>query len=117
MHVGPSQTVGCGSASEDADADVLQVIESLGEGSVVVVCSKASTSLDEELQQLLVLQEAVEAAEMPHIFFYTTSHAKQQRRSTMGVPMTEPLTGFGPYTSCGTLCQVRISEKTSSGSA
>ena len=74
--------------------------------------------LEQELDQLLAVQEVVDAAELKHVSVYLSQGGNQEalrRRRTLQAaspptPVTrvvkEPLKGFGPYTTCGTLCQV-----------
>ena len=65
-----------------------------------------------------MVQEVVDAAEVKHVSVYlslgTTQGGLHRRRALQQAAPTpspsrvvkEPLKGFGPYTTCGTLCQV-----------
>lgn len=93
----------------------------LAEGSsnklhVVLVCSHlddalkgTNAGLAAEVEQIMTVQVAVDEARLNHAFVYVTEPKPEsglqsssgQRRSLMAT-----LTGFGPYTACGPLCQV-----------
>ena len=94
---------------------------------VVVVCPAADASisgtqagLEKELDQLLSVQEAIDAEDIKHTFVYIsqgksdlTSNAQRRKVLQSAAPppavnivVKQPFKGFGPYTTCGTLCQV-----------
>lgn len=119
------QTVSCESESEDLASDVSKALGQQAE-QVLVVCASASftsasaspaTPLDLELEQLLAVQEAVDASELGHVVIYMsqkkTMAPRERRLADTAMPPPSPpqgaapaLIGFGPYTTCGKLCQV-----------
>ena len=132
-----AQTVSCGQQPvEDLANDVVTALAAGQDpaSQVVVVCPSTDTSLsgtqaglEAELDQLLAVQEALDAAELTHVVVYISQGKKQvegqqQRRRVMaasapppapsppgaGRIVNEPLLGFGSYTTCGALCQVSM---------
>lgn len=119
------QTVGCGQQVVTDLASDFAAALAVSSPQVVVVCpmvdsslSNTQAGLEQELDQLLVIQEVVDASEVKHVSVYLSQgkQAVNRRRSLQqtaspppaesGRVVLEPLTGFGPYTTCGTLCQV-----------
>ena len=111
-----TQVVGCGTAVEDLASEVSARLQRVKDGAVEVllVCSNiepavdgADSGLQQEVQQLKAVQAAVEAAGVSHVFVYANQPLHQaeelgsKRRSLLSY------TGFGSYTVCGPLCQVR----------
>lgn len=103
------QAVGCGAEQEQ---DLAQATSAALQGGaqVVVVCAPgaagehSASALKAELEQLGAVQKAAVSADAGARFVYTTQPARAsvvQRRSLLGYK------GFGPYTACGPLCQVR----------
>jgi len=121
------KTVGCGhQAALDLTTEISSALASSGP-SVVLVCpsvdralSNTQAGLEQELEQLLMVQEVVDAAEVKHVSVYlslgTTQGGLHRRRALQQAAPTpspsrvvkEPLKGFGPYTTCGTLCQTQV---------
>lgn len=116
----PTQVVACKAPSEDLKADVAAALAK-GNGAkkhVVIVCSNVDAALEgtnaglaAEVEQLQQVQAAVDAAEIDSVVVYASQPVPRaadlaaqagKRRSLLAT-----YTGFGPYTSCGTLCQVR----------
>lgn len=94
--------------------DVAAALSGAQQPQVLVVCPAQSrvkeSALDLELDQLMAVQEAVEASGVRHMFIYTSHKASAaspaQRRSLAASNATSNLTGFGKYTTCGQLCVV-----------
>ena len=114
------QTVGCElnkAASDDLVSDVSSTLSSAGESSqVLLICPPATASLDEELEQLLSVQEAIDASERAHVVIYTSQKINEEgpaRRRVLQAAspspsVANPLVGFGSYTTCGQLCQTQV---------
>ncbi len=116
--------MGCSQPVADLVSGVSLALTGSERAQVVFVCpssdpllSGTQSGLEQELQQLLEVQEAMDAAELNHFVLYLSEdlggfrRKQDQRRSlvTSGPfrQVPEPLKGFGNYTTCGTLCQVR----------
>ncbi|EFJ44156.1 hypothetical protein VOLCADRAFT_106533 [Volvox carteri f. nagariensis] len=114
------EVVGCSGPSTDIKLDVAAA---LAKGSnaklhVVLVCSQiedaqkgTNAGLSSEVEQLMAVQAAVKEANVNHVLVYATETMPttdllangSKRRSLLA-----PLTGFGPYTTCGPLCQTQV---------
>lgn len=100
------KAIGCTEASDDLARDI---VAALGQAQVIIVCptlSEAESSLDQELDQLMAVQEAVDATEVPHVFIYTSQKESGAQRRVLA--SKTPLVGFGKYTECGQLCQTQV---------
>ncbi|GAX78578.1 hypothetical protein CEUSTIGMA_g6017.t1 [Chlamydomonas eustigma] len=117
------KSIGCSSAINDLVKEVTDALGNQPSPQVLIVCPQLDPSLvseqaglEEELNQLLMVQEALDASQTKHTVVYTTQHySTHERRRTMlssSSPPPQisiaPLTGFGNYTTCGTLCLVQV---------
>ncbi|KAG2437275.1 hypothetical protein HXX76_005934 [Chlamydomonas incerta] len=115
------EVVACKARSEDLKADVAAALAK-GNGAkkhVVMVCSNVDAALEgtnaglaAEVEQLQQVQAAVDGAGIDSVVVYSSQSAPRaadlaaqagKRRSLLAT-----YTGFGPYTSCGTLCQTQV---------
>jgi len=105
------QVVGCGSAPIDIATEVASVLAETAVFKVLIVCISQS-SLEAEVAMVAKVQDAVQAAKRQAVFVYASQpQAVSQRRSLQtdsGLASAFNYTGFGNYTSCGTLCQVQV---------
>jgi hypothetical protein len=116
------KSIGCLGAVSDLVKVVTDALGSQPRPQVLIVCPLVDLSLvseqaglEDELNQLLMVQEALDASQSKHMVVYTTQQYRNQERrrrnmlaSTSPPPPVAPLTGFGNYTTCGTLCQVQV---------
>ena len=119
--------MGCGQQPVTDLAIEVAAALSGSQQQVVVVCPATDASisgnqagLEKELDQLLSIQEAIDADDIKHMFIYISQGksdaSSAQRRKVLQAAsppppaarvVPEPLKGFRSYTTCGQLCQVR----------
>lgn len=111
--------MGCGAPAADLAAEVRSALELVknSEAEVLLVCSAVEAAQDgtnaglqQEMDHLKAVQAEVEASGMSHVFVYASQ--PKAAAAGQGLPLGSKrrsllaFSGFGPYTSCGTLCQV-----------
>ncbi|KAG2485613.1 hypothetical protein HYH03_015676 [Edaphochlamys debaryana] len=112
------EVVGCKAPSADLAADVKAALAkgSASAPNVVIVCSNVApeqegtaAGLAAEVEQLQTVQAAVASAG-DHVVVYA-SQPKPEAAQAGGArrrSLVTSFTGFGAYTSCGTLCQTQV---------
>jgi hypothetical protein len=101
-----AQSVGCGQKRSDDLIGELVEAASSAASDVVVLCPGGEGGLAGELEALMAVQEAIDAADLPHVLVYTSAKCEERQARRGLAEAGSVLTGFGAYTECGTLCQV-----------